>query len=125
MIYSTPDSIKGLFHHIEKKFPIYLEASNLSLCFVFEEVVSYIDNHILKQGQNKDKDERWACGAIKTIRVIVPSPYSKPQIYFAKNGEGIHGQHTLAEIFKDLLVREHFPPHIFIWNNDDYSDNFM
>ena len=91
-----------------------MEASNLSLCFVFEEVVSYIDNDVLKQGQNKDKDERWACRAIKTIRVLLPSPYSKPQIYFAKNGEGIHGQHTLAEIFKDLLEREYFPPHIFI-----------
>jgi len=116
-------SIELLFNNIETNFPFYLEVSNLLLCFVFKEVILYTDKDVLKQGQNKDKDEQWACSAIKTVRVLLPSPYSKPQIYFEKMERESMDIHQ--SIFQDLLKREHFPLHIFIWNNDNYSNNFM
>ena len=80
---------------------------------------------MLKEGKSRDKMDRWNSNVVKTVRVLLPAPFSRPQIYFAKNGNAIHGQHTLMEILNDLREREKFPPHIFIWNDENYSDEFM
>ena len=87
--------------------------------------MSYTDPTILKDGQNSDRRQRWASNAIKMVRVLLPPPYFARQIYFAKNGSGVHGQKLLAQILKDLLVQKQFPPHIFMWNDQNFSDNFM
>ena len=124
-IYSTIGEIRWLYRHIKSNFPAYLEHSNLSLCFFFEEIVSYDDEKVVKQGQNLNRGERWGSGVIKRVRVLLPSPYTKSQVYFTKTGVGIHGQKTLLEIFEILQGLQHFPPHTFIWNHEDYSDGFM
>ena len=112
--------------HIQENFPAYWEDnSNLSLAFTFEELVSYTDTDVIKMGKIQERGARWDSKVIKAVRVLVPSPFLSPQIYIARNGNAIHGQHTLKEIIQDLMTRKQFPPHIFIWNNDNYSDNFM
>ena len=87
--------------------------------------MSYTDPTILKDGQNSDVEQRWNSNAIKMVRVLLPPPYFGRQVYFSKNGIGVHGQKLLLEVLKDLLAQKQFPPHTFIWNDRNFSDNFM
>ena len=117
-----------LRRHLEVYFPFYLGNSNLSLTFCFEEIVTCNKEKTLKKGRSMNKEKRWYQGkdrSIKKIRVVLPPPYYKSQIYVARDGEAIHGQHTMKEIIDYAIEYEDFPPHIFIWNNHNYEDDFI
>ena len=117
-----------LQNHLLTNFPEYLRSITFSLCFCFEQLVSYTDKKILMKGRKATTEERWdpeGVKAVEVVRVIVPSPYGKAQVYVAKNGSAMHGQRTMSEIISDAIRLKDFPPHIIIWNDRNYSDQFM
>lgn len=76
------------------------------------------------RGVRESRQDRWK-NTVKRVHVILPNKIHKTQAYIAKNGVGIHGSLLLRDIFEIIFRLECFPPIIFYWNHQNYSNEFI
>jgi len=129
VMFETVDSLALLFNHICQHFPWLLDEATYAICLYFEEIIpekkEEHQNLVNKEGGVRESRARRFSDTVRRLHVLLPNALYKSQGYVAKEGSGVHGSLLLKTIFKFLFKLEVFPPVIFYWNHQNYSNDFI